>query len=309
MTLTASPAPAHPDREATGGPAPFHRVERPWWRAAVELAALAVLYVAFTFGTLLLLGFSGMALGLPETLMDLGGTDLDASVLLLISLAMTCAAPLLAARVSGRRPGDLLSVAGRFRWRYALAPVLIAAAGYSFSTLIDAAAGRYDSPSVTGRGLAFIALCLFIVPLQAATEELIFRAAIPQIVGTWVRSPLIAYGAAVPLFVAGHEYNWIGLTDILVFAVCSAVLTWATRGIEASTVLHAVGNFFAFTGLGLGISDPTRYDISPAAAAFSIAMTVVLTGAILWALVVKGWGVGGGVEKRQNERAGGVNWG
>jgi len=253
--------------------------------------ALAVLYLAFTFGTLLLLGFSGMALGLPQTVMDLEGTDLDASVLLLVSLAMTCGAPLLAARISGRRPGELLSVTGRFRWSHALAPALIAVVGYSFSTLIDAAAGQYGAPSITGRGLAFIAVCLLIVPLQAATEELIFRAAIPQIVGTWVRSPIIAYGAAVPLFVAGHEYNWLGLSDILVFAVCTAVLTWATRGIEASTALHAVGNFFAFIGLGLGVADPTRYDISPAAAAFSIAMTVALTGAILWAVTVRGWGV------------------
>lgn len=295
MSLTTTPhsVPDVPVPGPSHGDVAFHRVERPRWRATVELVVLVVLYLAFSFGTLLLLAFTGVALGLPETIMELEGTDLDANVLMLISLAMTCAAPLLAARISGRHPSELLSVSGRFRWRHALAPALIAVAGYSFSTLIHAAAGAYDSPSVTGRGLAFIALCAFLVPLQSATEELIFRAAIPQIVGTWLRSPIIAYGAAVPFFVIGHDYNWIGLAGILVFAVCAAVLTHATGGIEASTALHAIGNFFAFVGLGLGIADPSRFDVSPTSAFFDIAMTVALTAAILWAVPLRGIGIGG----------------
>lgn len=277
-------APARRPLAPTVSPQAFHRTFRPWWRALVEAVVLAVLFLAINIGAVMVLVGSGLALGLPDTFADLNEADLDANVMALIAIAMTCAAPIVAARVSGRRPTELISVTSRFRWKLAL-PATAAAAVVHFA--LYALSVRVDGPpefAPTARGLAFIVVCLLVVPIQAAAEELIFRAAIPQIVGAWVRSPLIAYGAGVPLFVVGHAYDWVGLTDIAVFAVCAAALTWYTKGIEAATALHAVNNIVAFSTLGLGGSEPTSYEVDPVSAAWSIAGTLAATAATVWAV-------------------------
>ena len=86
---------------------------------------------------------------------------------------------------------------------------------------------------------AFVALC-GIVALQTAAEELVFRAALPQILGG-LCAPL-AYGLPALGFVALHTGGAGTLADVAVFAACAAWLTWRTRGIEAAWVLHLVGN-------------------------------------------------------------------
>lgn len=262
----------------------FHRAVRPWWTALIEAGALALLFFGISAAALMLIAAIGIGAGLSPELIDLPVGDLDANVALLITVAMTCVAPLLAARVVGRNPMRLISLAGRFRWRIALiaaaASTAVYAAAYVGGLLLDGAPDYSLSP----KGAAFILVCVLVIPFQALAEELVFRASLPQIVGTWVRSPLIAYGVSVPLFAAGHAYNWIGLTDIVVFAICAAALTWYTKGIEAATALHAVGNIVAFSGLGLGLEDPTSFEVAPATAAFSIATTLVAVGVTVWAL-------------------------
>lgn len=270
-------------------PEQFHRIERTRWRALCEAALLAVLFWVFSLSAVTLLGITGVLLGLPETMMNLEEEDLDANVLLLTSLALTCAAPLLAARIVGRDPARLLSVERRFRLRPALIAAGVAAAGYAVVEILGQFLWYDTAPVLTARGLAFILVCVLVIPIQAAAEELVFRAAIPQIVGTWVRSPLVAYAAGAVFFVLGHGYNWIGLIDITVFALCAAYLTWATRGIEAATALHAVGNILAFSGLGLGINNPTQTDVSPWVAVQGCIESIVFTALIVWAL--RRWGV------------------
>lgn len=73
-----------------------------------------------------------------------------------------------------------------------------------------------------------------------------FRAAIPKIVGNWVRSPWLAYGLAGIAFVAMHVYNWVGLLGVLVVCVCLSYLTWRTGGIEQAIVVHTCSNLSVF---------------------------------------------------------------
>ncbi|AWB84494.1 type II CAAX prenyl endopeptidase Rce1 family protein [Corynebacterium liangguodongii] len=276
--------PPAPLPRCTVDPARFHRTIRPWWSALAEAGALAVLFIGIATASTLLLTGLGLWIGLPSTIIELPVGDIDSNVLMLIALAMTCAAPLLAARIVGRNPLELFSSSGRFRWR--LAWVSAAAAAVAYAVMYLCGLILYGIPDVTlsAKGTAFILVCVLVVPYQALAEELLFRSAIPQIVGAWVRSPFIAYGAAVPLFAAGHGYNWIGMSDIIIYAVCAAGLTFYTNGIEAAVALHAVGNIVAFSGLGLGFADPTEFDVDASAALFSIASTLLGVAATVWAL-------------------------
>ncbi|WP_342318238.1 CPBP family intramembrane glutamic endopeptidase [Corynebacterium mayonis] len=266
----------------------FHRVKRPWWRAAVEAVLLTILIFTFNIGAALLLGMIGVFMGLPFTLLDFTNSSLDNTLLSLTALAMTIAAPLLAAKLAGRNPATLLSVAGRVRARPTLIALAVTTVAYGSLWLLDLSTG--DTPTPSSRTLIFIAICVVVVPVQAAAEELAFRAAIPQIVGTWTSSPWLSYGLSVPIFAAAHSYNWIGLVDIAIFAICASVLTWYTGGIEAATVLHAANNISAFMVLGLGLSNPLDNDVKPESAVITSISTVIFTAAIL--LAMRRWGRG-----------------
>lgn len=269
--MTVAPTPAH-------RPAPFHLVARgrnPWLGLA-ELVLLAVLFLAFQVAAVLVLIFTS----------DPGSLLIDeSSVLDVFALAATVAAPFLAAWITRRDPQLLLSVAGRVRWPIVGRAALIAVPVYTVMLLLDITAGEaVFTPATVVIAVAYV----LVVPVQAAAEELLFRAALPQIVGQWVRSPWVAYGVAVVPFVALHIYNWIGLVDIAVFAVCAAWLTWRTGGIEAAVVLHAASNIAVFVSEALHPQDPILVDAAWSDVIPSIVLTVVLTVAIGWSVTRQG---------------------
>ena len=95
------------------------------------------------------------------------------------------------------------------------------------------------------------------------------------------------------LFVASHVYNWVGLVDIAVFALCTTLLAWRTGGLEAAVVLHAVGNIMVFGYGALGLLDPMETEIMPIDTITSSLITVGTTVLLLWVLR----DVGPGTEK------------
>ena len=86
------------------------------------------------------------------------------------------------------------------------------------------------------------------------------------------------------LFVASHAYNWIGLIDIAIFAVCTAVLTWRTGGLEASIALHAIGNTVFFCSGAVDMLDPNATEIGWQQMLGASLMTIACTLLLLWAL-------------------------
>ena len=147
-------------------------------------------------------------------------------------LAATLPAAPLARACTGRHPATLISAEKRIRWGVVGRALAVTVCVYAIATVASP-----ESPML-GWG-AFVALC-GIVALQTAAEELVFRAALPQILGG-LCAPL-AYGLPALGFVALHTGGAGTLADVAVFAACAACLTWRTRGIEAAWVLHLVGN-------------------------------------------------------------------
>lgn len=231
----------------------YHRVaaDRPWWKGVLEALLLIVLFLSMTIAAFVFLMFTG---------------DVDSSVGTVFSIALTLPAAFLAARIVGRNPAQLLSVTGRVRWRIVWRSLLVMVPLTVLTTPLEAFAPTW-----------LMLVYLLVVPVQAATEEFLFRGAPAQIVGSWIRSPWIAYAISVLPFVFLHTYNWIGLIDIFIFAICVSGLVWFTRGLEAAIVMHAVSNIAAF---GM---QPTEMvtDIAYSDMAISVAVTVVTTGLLI----------------------------
>ncbi|WP_175934619.1 CPBP family intramembrane glutamic endopeptidase [Corynebacterium sp. Marseille-P4321] len=148
-------------------------------------------------------------------------------------LVVACAlpAPFIAARAAGRHERDVLGPARRVRWDVLTRSLVVAA-------LVYGALGLWRYGQGPGGVDKQMLLVLAIVPLQAAAEEAVFRGALPQIIGAWVRAPLVAYGLPALLFSLGHG----DVLGALAFGACAAALAWYTGGLEASFALHVGAN-------------------------------------------------------------------
>lgn len=147
-------------------------------------------------------------------------------------LAATLPAAPLARVCTGHHPATLISVDERVRWGVIARVLAVSVCVYAIASIAASVvpAMRWDR---------FAVLC-GVVALQAAAEELVFRAALPQVLGG-LPAPL-AYGLPALGFVALHTGSTGTLADVAVFAACAAWLTWRTGGVEAAWVLHVVGN-------------------------------------------------------------------
>lgn len=205
-------------------------------------------------------------------------------VLLYTMLAVIVMIPAcwVAVRWAGRRSfGSLLSAENRFRWGVALRAlplvlVVLLAGNVAFLAVSDRGSLSSDATS-----LVLLAIIALAVPLQATAEELVFRGLLPQVVGSWVKSPWLMYGIPLALFVAGHSYNWVGLIDIAVFAACLSLLAHRTRGIEIPIVLHVCNNLFAFGMGALGVQNLNQVAYPWVAVLVSSGTTIIVTALIL----------------------------
>lgn len=160
-------------------------------------------------------------------------------------MAAALPATFVAVTAGGRRRAPaLLSSDGRGHVR-------LAAAAFGL-TLVIAGLARVSAgwatgtlePHASGFGPGALALTVGLITLAAFAEGILFRAWLPQAIGVWVRSPWVAHGVTVPLFILIHgtRDGWIGVVNHGVTGICLAVLTWHFNGIAASTGVHAASN-------------------------------------------------------------------
>lgn len=276
---------------AAAAPEPlrFHRLARTrrgWWRPLVMLVTAAVSYVLVLAAVLFSVAMAGLASPRIERVADSAFADEQGSmedpaqaVVMLGMLALMVPACQLAARVAGRR-GQLSSVDGRFRWGLfarALVPSLLVLGTFIGVSVAVAPAHLPRNPQLW----TMLAVIVVLVPVQAAGEEFVFRGLLPQVVGAWLRSPVWGVLISLPLFVAGHEYNAVGLAGTGTFAAGAAWLVWRTGGLEAAIAWHAVNNVLVFTATNLGLLEDTT-EITVTGAAFDIASTLCVVAAMEW---------------------------
>lgn len=280
----------------------FHRLARSatnhrWWRPLL-VCLVAFLFFAVAFVLLMVLVelgagiFPSVEIASSNLSGNGNGDELDLSDPVTFALGMTSIILLLpalwlATMLTGAKPVRMLwSVVGKLRWgwfaRCGLVGVIVHAVGYSGAFLI--AVTQNESLPTTldmPRTLVLLALTVTLVPLQCAAEEYVFRGYLMQAIGTWLRHPAFAILLPVPLFVLGHEYGPLGMTDVAVFAIAAGYLTWRTGGLEAAIALHVVGNVSGFALAAVGLVDINATEIGIPSLIVSLLMTLAFTVVVL----------------------------
>lgn len=272
----------------------YHRLPRSdprhrWWRPlAVGLVAAGLYLAALVAFTVVVVGLGlavpsvGLALDRSwESEPDFGDPATFALLLGLVVLMLP--ALLTAARLAGSRPlGLLSSVTGRLRSSWLRSCTVLALAIWvpvmAVWVAVEAATGtlqvRHVAPATT---LALLATTLALVPLQAATEEYIFRGYFAQLFGSWLRHPAFAVLLPIPLFVAAHGYGTLGAIEVGAFALMSGWLAWRTGGLEAPIAAHVVNNVVLMSLNAAGLGNPNATDTSPAGLGVSLAIMAAFT--------------------------------
>lgn len=276
-----------PDEEPA--PPAHHRLARRWpqyrwWKPLLGLVLGAVIYAVGTFILIL-------AVLLPQ-LIRAPDAEVSAALdfydpweftLSVGTIALMLPALLLGFRLAGCRPlGLLSSVAGRLRWTL-MARCLVPAAVVTAGMAAVSAWVQLGEGGARQMGLQvpwpMLLLALVLVPVQAAAEEYVFRGALIQTIGAWLKHPGWAILLPVPFFVLGHDYDLPGQLAIAVFAIATAWITWRTGGLEAAIVLHVVNNLAVFLLGFVGIGDLVATEVSwPVALADAVAVTAF----VLW---------------------------
>ncbi|MFK4148976.1 lysostaphin resistance A-like protein [Streptomyces sp. NPDC004065] len=256
--------------EHDGGPAParnspvagvpagsaYHRLARTgrhrWWRPPVAtLAAAAGWWLSVFLLMFIMAGVAGLKLGGSQDLVFADPLWDDVATLLVLAFMLPMV--LLAARLVQRRTaGGLSSVTGRLRWRWLLVCLGVAMAAALLLGGVMAAAALVSKAGTDGPGSAWVgwptfltyaAVLVLLLPFQAAAEEYVFRGWLPQVFGSYLRTPWpgAVFGAVLFALAHGLGTPW-GFIDLILFSLVLSFLVHRTGGLEAALAYHVCVN-------------------------------------------------------------------
>ena len=268
-----------------------------WWRPALGLLLIAVVYVVAAVLTLVLGGVSVVLIGG----LDVAETDPGMAIpgfLLVVNLVTAVAIPvvwLAWGAVHGMRIGWSSSVLGRLRWRLFPGYVGLALLTIGVSIGLSVVLAVADGWDVTGPVDSYgwiVVVVLLTTPLQSAAEEYFFRGYLSQAVAGWVRRPRA--GAISAALVSGSLFSLAHLPAdfpsflyYLLVGLAASAVVWLTGGLEAAIALHAVNNVVIFVLIGALGEDATAATQSAAGVAwFDVLLALVALSAFV-ALVAR----------------------
>lgn len=290
---------------------PYHRLLRAqptyvWWRPLVAVLMTAVFFLGVSFVIAIPVIVVVMATGAVDVFSSTIGDDLTQLITPDMARPWTVAFGLgsiilvlplvpVALRIAGIAPAGvrvniLHSVLFRLRWRW-LGIALLAAAvvwvvttggslalGFAFGE--ELGAFTTDLPTY----LIGVVIVLLLVPLQAATEEYLYRGVLVQAVGSWVAWAPVTVVVSSVAFAFSHAYDGWGIATVAVMGAGFAIVTIRTGGLEAAIGMHAVNNIGAFVLSGTGMFGPTGITADTGGAAGLIGQVVTVA---LWVLAVE----------------------
>lgn len=188
------------------------------------------------------------------------------------------------------RIGDFFSHRSGIRWGLLVKSLLVAGVGFGLMTVVNLAV--QDKPIQTsGAVLAGVLVAVLLVPLQAASEELMFRGLTVQtLLGRIGVTPVtfwVVTAALTALFAALH-----GATDpavllaLVAIALLMAYLTWRLAGLEAAIAVHVMNNVTLICSSVLRGTDLTKGQsastTSMTGVLVQIAVAALVTAVICW---------------------------
>jgi len=140
----------------------------------------------------------------------------------------------------------------------------------------------------TEAGLPLIALALLMIPMQSASEEILFRGYLTQAVGRIVRSRVLI-AVLVGLIFGGLHLNTHGPLTVPYFLVLSLIFSLVSlrdERLELTIGGHAGMNLFAYAAANSMVVGPGAIGAADTAMPFNWAAIVVLivNGAIFYSL-------------------------
>jgi hypothetical protein len=212
-----------------------------WWRYALGFLTIAFFWLVLGYVPYLLL----VGAGLGDQLLEYLAVN--------FSILMMLAGLILAVKVIHRRPLlTLITPEARIDWgrmgRGALVWTVIAAIIVAIEHLLYP--DRYYLSFNAGRFFLFVAIVLVLTPIQAATEELVFRAYAMQGLARLTRRPAVLAIVSSAIFTVPHmlnpevhQYGWL-LMAANYFAIGMLLATATLRDgrLELAIGVHAVNN-------------------------------------------------------------------
>jgi membrane protease YdiL (CAAX protease family) len=319
VTETATPAAAQPGLAIVE--LPYHRLYRAqptyrWWRPLVAVLMSAVFFLGVSILVAIPLFIVLFATGAIDFLSPTATGDLTQLIspdmarpwTLLFGLgSIILVLPLVpvALRIAGIRPTGvrvniLHSVLFRLRWRWLLVAFIPATVVWIVTFAgqigIGLALGDELLPFSTDvpTYLVSVLIVLLLVPVQAATEEYLYRGVLLQSVGSWVRWAPVTIVVSAVLFGLSHAYDGWGILTVAVMGVGFAVVTIRTGGLEAGIAMHTLNNVAAFAVMGTGMFGPTGMT-EDTGGPFGLAAQVVTV--VLWVAGVEWFARRTGIER------------
>jgi len=310
-TGTESVATAVTAGEVVGNRAPlaYHRLAHlyprtaRWWRpfATLGVAAGLLLALATVLGLVAVLVIllaperaSVPAALTPSVHLEDPRNPVD-HLLNLGLLALFIPVVVLAVRWGGGQRGTVHSVVGRFRWAMAMRAAAVVLPFYAlvfWTWMALSPPEDLSVPPFDASLLAVVVVVLLLTPLQCAAEEYAFRGLPMQLLGTWLRTPVVGVVLPVPLFMLGHGYDWVGQIGIVVFALSMGFLVWKSGGLELAVVVHTANNLPLFLASPLSPTSMQQGAVDPWLLLVSLTPMLATTAALtVWVSRTHGVGL------------------
>lgn len=184
-----------------------------------------------------------------------GKTTLNLSIIFVLfsSVALLLPSLFLSMWIMRMNPIRMISsVALHLRWKFmtkiAIYATVISILMHVFIGIITGTLNDISLPEKTydiKYWIGFIIVIFFIIPLQSAAEEYVFRGFLMQTLGNWFRSSIISIGVTSILFAFAHTYNSWAFLDVLIFGITNGYLTYKTGGLEAAIAIHSANNIIS----------------------------------------------------------------
>ncbi|MDO5060845.1 MAG: type II CAAX endopeptidase family protein [Actinomycetaceae bacterium] len=238
-----------------------------WWRLLLMPAGFFLLYLLAVIFLIIIPTFMVMGLDAGSAFFDKLGVsqDLnDPATLLVIGGMLALLMPTV--WVTGvltfrSKLGFLHSVAGKFRWGWfflTLPVTFVAATVFVFIGvfLVEGAEAKLSSSASL---LPLLALAIFLIPLQSAGEEYLFRGLLPQWFGAifpWREAGIISLVLTTVFFALAHgDFSPMRMLHLLIFGAGTWIITYRTGGLEAAISIHVANNVMVF-GMSALLGDP-----------------------------------------------------
>lgn len=290
---------------------PYHRLYRAqptyrWWRPLVAILMTAVFFLGVSIVVAIPVFVVVLATGTIDLLSPSATDDITAlitpdmarpwtlvfglgSIILVLPL-IPVALKIAGIQPSGARVNILHSVLFRLRWRWLAISFIPATVVWVVTFAVQLGVGfvlgdellpfSTDVPTY----LLSVLIVVLLVPIQAATEEYLYRGVLLQSVGSWVRFAPVTIVVSAVLFGFSHAYDVWGILSVIAMGIGFAYVTIRTGGLEAGIALHTVNNIAAFVVTGTGMFGPTGITEDTGGPVAFIAQVVTI---VLWLLAIE----------------------